>query len=183
MMKWINDNVGFFTIIAIVLAPILTLQIQKVIEDYKEIKNRKFFIFKTLMATRANTVSDEHVRALNMIDIEFYQQNKIRDSWDIYRDHLNSKPALDDYSQKRWEETRFDYLADMLNEMSKFFKYDFNKLIIKKGSYIPIANGILNTEGAIIRKSLVKILTGDDSLKISLTNNKNPVESKEKVEV
>lgn len=168
MIKWINDNVGLLTIFAIIFAPIITLQIQKLIEDYKEKNNRKLLIFKTLMATRANTLSEEHVRALNMIDIEFYSQSEIRDSWNIYRDHLNSQADRDEYSQKRWEEKRSDYLADMLYEISKFFNYDFNKLIIKKGSYIPIAHGILSAEQTIIRKELVEMLAKGKPLKIEV---------------
>lgn len=50
--------------------------------------------------------------------------------------------------------------------MSKFLKYDFNKIIIKRGAYIPDSHGVINTEQAIIRKGLVEILARDKSLKI-----------------
>lgn len=60
---WLN-------IIALIIAPILALQIQKWLEKYREDRKRKLDIFKTLMSTRANRVSIEHVEALNMIDVE-----------------------------------------------------------------------------------------------------------------
>lgn len=78
MFEWLNNNiglvttfvgciaaiVGLITVFAIFRAPIVALRVQKEIEDYKEQKKRKFEIFKTLLATRANTTSLEHVQAL-----------------------------------------------------------------------------------------------------------------------
>ena len=57
-------------IIAVLLAPVVAVQVQKWLELFREDRARKLWIFKTLMATRAATVSPEHVQALNMIDLE-----------------------------------------------------------------------------------------------------------------
>ena len=56
------------TILAVFLAPVVAVQVQKWLEVFREQRARKLWIFKTLMATRAATVSQEHVQALNMID-------------------------------------------------------------------------------------------------------------------
>ena len=65
----------WITISAIIIGPILAVQVQKLIERYKEKNDRKLNIFKTLMATRGARVSFEHVRALNMIDTEYLPAN------------------------------------------------------------------------------------------------------------
>jgi hypothetical protein len=61
---------------AVVLAPLFALQINTFLERRRREAERKSWIFKTLMATRASTLAPEHVQALNMIDIEFYGRNK-----------------------------------------------------------------------------------------------------------
>ena len=177
----VTGLVGFVNTFAIFRAPITALNLQKDSEKSDEKKHRKLSIFKSLMATRANTVSHEHVQALNMIDIEFYEEKNIRNSWNIYRDHLNLTVTQNEASQKSWEDKRVDYLTDLLYEMSQFFGYDFDKVIIKRGSYIPIAHGIISTEQAIIRKELVEVLARGKPIKIELNKNKTAVH--EKIEV
>ena len=59
-------------ILAILLAPLVALQIQRRLDFRREIRERKLAIFRTLMTTRANKVSVSHVESLNMIDIEFF---------------------------------------------------------------------------------------------------------------
>lgn len=59
---------NWLVITAIIVAPILAVQIQKFIESKKEKRARKIQIFKALMATRATPLSPLHVEALNMID-------------------------------------------------------------------------------------------------------------------
>jgi len=181
MLKWLNSNiglitgvVGLITVFAIFIAPIVALWLQKKIETFNEQKTRGLEIFKTLLATRANTISLEHVQALNMIDVEFYNQKEIRNYWNIYRDHLNSSyPQNQDKSaQDRWEEKRVDYLTDLLHCMSKFFGYDFDKVILKKGAYSPVAHGIFNLQQNLIRHGFVELLTGEKSLKVEVVDKK-----------
>ena len=62
----------WLVILAIIIAPILAVQIQKFMDHRKEEKERKMHVFRTLMATRAAPLSPLHVEALNMIDIVFW---------------------------------------------------------------------------------------------------------------
>jgi len=175
-LAWLTDNtglvtaiVGLITICAIYLSPIVALRLQKKLENDDERKERKINIFKTLMATRAEPLSFEHVKALNMIDIEFYGDNGITDAWNSYRDHLNSYPQNPDQTyQKIWDDKTADYLTGLLFEMSKLLKFDFNKVLLKKGAYVPLAHGILNIEQTIIRQNLIGLLSGKTSLKVEL---------------
>ena len=80
----------WLVIVIILLAPLLAIQTQKYIENSREKKARKMKIFRTLMATRGNPLSPQHVEALNMIDIEFYENKKIVDGWKLLLDILIS---------------------------------------------------------------------------------------------
>ena len=58
-------------IAAVLLAPVVAVQVQKWLEQYRAERERQLRIFKTLMATRATGLSHDHVQALNLIDLEF----------------------------------------------------------------------------------------------------------------
>lgn len=63
-------------ILAILLAPIIALQISSWLNKKCELEKRKLDVFRSLMATRAAGLSPIHVEALNKIDIEFSQDDK-----------------------------------------------------------------------------------------------------------
>ena len=79
-------------ILAVFLGPIIAVRLTRYLDDKKEVRERKIKIFKTLMATRAYTISWEHVTALNQIDLEFDKANKkekaVIDAWKEYLDIL-----------------------------------------------------------------------------------------------
>ena len=93
-------------LLAIILGPILAIQVSQKLEDYKQRKARQVNIFKVLMATRATPIDVRHVEALNMIDIEFNGKNsKEKDvlrAWKDYLDHLrNNASSLEFWGPKK----------------------------------------------------------------------------------
>lgn len=159
-------------IIAVLLAPLVAVQVQKVLERYREDKARKLNIFKTLMATRAATVSPQHVQALNMIDLEF-QGVKYRgatDAWKTYLDHLGHYPKDDEKQQPIWADRRVDLLSNLLMQMGQSLGYTFDEVHVKRGIYAPEAHAQFETEDRLIRSGLVRLLYGDASLKMDVTS-------------
>ena len=67
----------WLTIIAILLAPVFAVQVQKWVEHLRERRGKKLGVFQALMATRGARLSPEHVRALNMIDLEFSGEGQL----------------------------------------------------------------------------------------------------------
>lgn len=49
-----------------------------------------------LMATRRVGISPEHVSALNLVEVDFYQCAKVQEHWKTYKDHLFSSGPEDD---------------------------------------------------------------------------------------
>jgi hypothetical protein len=103
-------------IIATFLGPVFAVQAQKWIERSKETRTRKVDIFRTLMATRGlKAASNEHVQALNSIDIVFENKGKDRkiiSAWSEYLDHLNNFPTDDDLpAQRVWNDKATDSLG------------------------------------------------------------------------
>ena len=100
-------------IAAILLGPIIAVQLTRYLDDEKEIRERKLWIFKSLMATRSYTISALHVEALNRIDLEFDKKDKgerkVIEAWKAYLDLLGDR-AL---SPEQWSIKRLDMLIDM----------------------------------------------------------------------
>lgn len=159
----------FVTVFAIFYSPIVALRVQKKIEAFNEKKQKKENIFKILMATRADVLSLEHVKALNMIDIEFYEEKTIRNAWNVYRDHLNSYPKTqNEQEQKNWGDKARDYLATLLSSISEYQGYNFDKVILKKGAYLPETHYWQPRQEEFIRAFLIKVLNGETAIKIEL---------------
>src|SRR5882672_5339364 len=106
------------------LSPFLAVFVQKKIEEWREAKNAKLWIFKTLMSTRTATLSVNHVQALNMIDLEFSDTKKhekeVKRIWKEYLDNLASLPKEPEAQKAAigpWSMKNEDYLADLLVAM------------------------------------------------------------------
>lgn len=180
------DKRDCFTIAAIILGPILAVQIQNIIQLIKDSKNRKMQIFKALMATRATPLYPAHVESLNMIDIEFYNHKNVVNTWKLLHDNFSNYPqdpkALDfNVKLNQCSEKASDLLVDLLYEMSKVLGYKFDKVLLKRGCYIPKGHGDFQTEQDFIRKSMVQLFLGKlpfpvfiKNIPRSENNNKQP---------
>lgn len=114
-------------IFAVMLGPIIAVQLTRYLDDKKEVRERKLQVFKTLMATRAYTISWEHAVALNRIDLEFNKNSKkekaIIESWKAYLDLLGNK----ELSSEQWNIKRIDLFVELLYTMAQVLDYDFDK--------------------------------------------------------
>jgi hypothetical protein len=170
-------------LLATIAGPVLAVQAQKFVERVRKTRQRKLRLFYTLMATRAARVSPEHVQALNMIDMEFYgrkvfcfrfqnsKEKALVESWRIYQDHLNhlAQDAAQDAIQV-WSARGDELFTELLYKMSLALGYDFDQVQLKRGIYYPRAHGEQENAQMIIRDSLVKILSGEKPLPMSVTS-------------
>lgn len=54
-----------------------------------QVKNEKIKIFTTLMSKRYDIAAEESVNALNMIDVVFYESEKVRSAWKSFLEATN----------------------------------------------------------------------------------------------
>lgn len=149
---------------AILLAPLIALQVSVYLEKRREKRKRRLGIFKTLMATRAARLSREHVQALNMIDVEFYGEKKVIRAWKAYLDHLAEPRDSPDV----WSEKKDELFIDLLDTMATELGYDFDKTSIKNTSYFPEGHGRMEEDQRIIRRGLATIIQGDAPFPIKI---------------
>lgn len=156
-----------FMIVAVIAGPILAVQAQKLIELLKEGRERKTWVFKTLMATRAIPLSPTHVQALNMIELEFSSKRPadraVIEAWKSYIDHLGDAPQDfndPDYRTKStvWISRSNDCLVDLLYTMGRALGYAFDKVQLKKGAYTPKGHADLEFEISLLRRGALDLL-------------------------
>jgi hypothetical protein len=159
------------TIVAIILGPIMAVQIDKFLVRRSERINRKLWIFKTLMATRGTVLSSSHVEALNRIDLEFSDNTKYRkvlSNWKEYFDNLSQRRAETQEEIIVWSAKNEELLANLLLEMGQSLGYKFDKALIKRNIYYPSGHGIVERENELIRKGLLNILNNESSLSVNI---------------
>lgn len=137
------------------LGPILAVQAQKWLEGFREKRDRRLTIFRTLMATRATNLSTAHVEALNAVPIDFYKDKKIMDTWEEYFAHLTNAPA----GNPVWGQKRLDLFVKLLAAIGSRVGYDFNVAEMNR-IYFPTAHGEMEDEQNAIRKGLAAMLKG-----------------------
>lgn len=169
MIEFLDLKVSdWIMILAVLLGPIIAVQLTRFLDNKNEIKQRKLDLFRVLMSTRAYNISWEHVSALNRIDIEFdnktSKEKVVLDSWKSYLDLLNDKSL----TPETWNTRRIDLFVDLLHKMALVLDYDFDKTHIKNSAYSPVAHGNSEQEINEIRAGLIKVLKGEISIPIQI---------------
>lgn len=166
-------------IISVLFAPFIAIFAQRKIDEKRDRRNQKLWVFRTLMATRGNKISLEHVQALNSIDLFFDENGRekvIIDKWDEYLDHLDLRVDENDpnYSVKleSWTNKSNDLLSDLLSLMGKNLGYEFSAVKIKKGIYMPKGHGDFRNEQWLIQKGFSDIMQGKRGFPVQLVNLK-----------
>jgi hypothetical protein len=162
---------------ATLVGPILAVQAQKWIERRQEASNRKAWVFNTLMATRGNRLTVEHVRALNMIDLAFYgparggtarrskAEQAVLDSWREYLDHLSTELPKGDTSA--FLASREELFINLIASMATERRYAFDRVLLRKGAYIPIAHNQLEERQSAALEGVAQVFSGRRAIKIT----------------
>lgn len=168
----------FAVIISTLLGPVLAVQAQKWIERARARSDDKEKVFRVLMSTRAARLSDEHVRALNMIDIAFRagqpsqrsaEENEVVKRWAEYRGHLSiDQTGATDIQQQSWSARANDHFLAMLDAMAKERGYDADKHALSVGGYHPIAHGYAQSQQEYARLLLLEVLRGDRPITMAI---------------
>ncbi len=174
---------------AVIIAPILAVQVQKYLEKIRENRNRKIRLFYTLMSTRTSRLSLDHVQSLNLIDLEFYgtkfffckfrrkKYKEVINSWKKYHDHLNTP-----YEPNNWTNESDRLFVSLLFSMSIALGYDYDEVQLKRSAYAPIGHSDYENENLIIRQGMAKIFKGETTFPINISIPSQNDEDKNKQE-
>jgi hypothetical protein len=143
--------------LTIFLAPLIAVQVTEFVNRRRDAKERRTWIFRTLMGARASRISQDHVRALNMIDIDFHGRDRrskaVLKAWKAYLNHLNTQGPPD-----IWVSKGSDLFVELLFEMALCLGYSLDKTDIRSTSYFPTALGRIEADQARSGRIFLKCL-------------------------
>lgn len=115
------------------LGPMIAVLITFWREGRQSLRTRRLWVFRTLMSTRRLAIATDHVYALNLVEVDFYNCKPVQEQWVSYKNHLFSSGPED----VTWNETKERLLANLLFEMAKALNFSIPAMDIFKGGYAP----------------------------------------------
>lgn len=110
-------------------------------------RNERNFIFKTLMAYRFHVSNIENVKALNMVEVVFHDENEVSEA---YRNFILE-------SRKKEGNETFDMYITLLEKIAKSLKYkNIDWSAIKNRNYCPDALSDRINEEEMLRKLMLE---------------------------
>ena len=126
------SNDTWAIVFATFMGPIFAVWLSRWREARNDRQNRRFYIFRTLMATRKIAMSREQVDALNLVETEFHSVPNVQAAYAAYVAHLYT-----DANSPNWDEDRQDHLARVLHHMSVELRMPLSEASLRRGGYSP----------------------------------------------
>lgn len=166
---WLNVAILIVTAIAIIVGPIMAVRISLRVDASREKLRRKYQTFHALMRTRRVTLSPDHVTALNVIQTEFHDDDRVVAAYKKYLDNLGTAllTGSTEEAQKKFVDDRDDAFNDMMFEIGKHLGFSLDKRELKKYSYAPQGWVDAEAEQNAVRQLALELLLGKRPLPIS----------------
>ena len=153
----IQIMIGIGQIIAVAIIPIIVWVLGIKYQDRKAKKDAQLKVFLTLMADRrTNPITKEWVDALNIIDVVFQDNKRVRQAWREYLDSLNEKSPQFESSNS--------FKLDLLSEMAMALGYKNLKQTEIDRFYSPKYFGSQMSRQEIIFQENLRVLMRSKSL-------------------
>ena len=129
------DYLGYINIAAIILAPVMSVIIGQKLQDRAKKRQDKMDIFKALMTSRVYSWTNASVYALNIIDVVFSDDKKVRAQWKVYYDKLCvGNPTEEDFKKIETEKYKLlEAIAKSLGYKNKITWETIQNPYIPKG--------------------------------------------------
>lgn len=178
------STVEIFTIAALFFGPLLAVYIGRKLDDRRLKRERRMDIFRSLMRTRRDTLSFDHVSALNLVEVEFQCDRKVIDAWKKYLNYLyqnhgrtHDEELSDDMpeSERRIRNERYssrimvecqELLIELLRVMAQALDHEVEVPSIFKSGYSPQGWAEVENQQAIIRQYVVDLYYGRRGLPV-----------------
>lgn len=150
-------------IVAVLLSPVIAVVVTLWYQSRKEKRDTKRWLFSTLIATRHSPLTEESVRALNMIDVVFFDSPPVRKLWREYFDMLcnegfNNAVGVGARSKKNLE---------LITEMAKALGYgkEISHLDVDR-VYYPVGLAGAAATQSELHQELLRVLKNTQSLQL-----------------
>ena len=127
------ETMEILNLLAIIIIPIAAVCIGQFLQTRAEKRKDKMQIFKTLMTSRIYGWTQESVHCLNIIDIMFSDDEKVRNAWkDLYDKYCVQNP--DEAQLKKIQNAQYKLLETMAKSLGYKDKVTWETI---QNPYIP----------------------------------------------
>jgi hypothetical protein len=149
-------------VLATIAGPIAAVFITRWNDHRREARNRLLHVYRVLMATRRSNVSEDHVAAINLVEVEFHGVKPVIEAWSAYLTHLNtpSPAAANDDQHKAWNDRRSELLAVLLVRIAAHLGITKGEIEILHGGYAPNAWAIREQRQDAVQDFAIRLSQG-----------------------
>ena len=163
------------TILAILTGPAIGVWLTRLDFDRRDRKSRRLNVFRSLMSTRRTFLSPDHVKALNLVEIEFHGEAKVleayRDLFKFFEHGISRNPGENDGEHgRRRIEVHSNLLSKLLAEMSSSLGYRHDQFSLLRGGYSPELHGQIEMEQSIIRQFATDLALGKKVVPVAVVD-------------
>ncbi len=105
------------SILAILLSPLVAVLVSMWIQNKKERRQQQFWILSTLMASRADQLTPDNIKALNLIDLTFRNTPTVRRLWREYFEMLNNEGLNNPVGWQQRSSKNIELITAMAKEL------------------------------------------------------------------
>jgi hypothetical protein len=154
---------GIAVVIATFFGPVLAVLVTRCIDNKRQARDRRLDTFRALMASRRALLSPDAVRALSLIEIDFYGIKPVENAHREVMTHINTPRPL----PAGWDDRLRKLLTKLLSEMAKVLSYNLQQLDVLEGGYYPQGIADIELEQQSVRRALIQVLSGNRPLIVS----------------
>lgn len=110
------------TVLAIITAPLIALFVGYKLQQWQQARERKMFIFRTLIGERATFLSRWAIAAMNTIVLEFRDNREVLAAWAAFFDYVVD--TNHDFTKREVQDQANTLRAAMLLEMARVLRLD-----------------------------------------------------------
>lgn len=126
----------WITIIAIAFSPFFAVYVTQRLQDRKARRDAKVAVFMTLTANRHAPLHEDRIRALNLIDVVFSGDARVRELWHDYYDMLANLGLNNPLGWQQRTHKNLELISEMarvLGYRGKISQVDFDRTYIPQG--------------------------------------------------
>ena len=176
MSQIANAWFALATIIAVLVGPVIAVQITRWNDVRQAQKKRQWTIFRSLMQHRRTPMNVEFVGALNLVEVEFAEVSDVIESWKVLLGSFETL-ATGQLSQEQLKQLgakRIESQARLLDAIAKHLGIKVEQLDIYSGGYSPQGWIDLENEQSAIRRMFGEIALGQRAFPIVVHPPKPP---------
>jgi hypothetical protein len=162
-------------VLATIVGPVAAVFITRWNDHRREARNRLLHVYRVLMATRRSNVSQDHVAAINLVEVEFHGVKPVIEAWSAYLNHLNTKAeTTSDEHAKAWNDRRSELLAILLVKIAAHLGITKGEIEILHGGYAPQAWALRESKLDAVQDYAIRLSEGKAIVPLAVAQQAPP---------